>query len=239
MATHAHRHDSIVGGAFTPAAPGCHDERMIDAASLVVTRRSLHGLAELALAGPQYARSGDIRLRVTTAGFATVAELDLRVEADALVTPSGRLPLTGSISSLAKLASVTPRDLRDVYAEGPTLDVNEPLEVDGQAARLILSAFSRGDAALRQLAPGAEPVLWPEHFDVGIAFDEVNYGVSPGDSDHPEPYAYVGPWKRRTGQFWNAAFGALRPMHELPGVDDVLEFFAAGGAHASDDPAAD
>ena len=37
-------------------------------------------------------------------------------------------------------------------------------------------------------------VLWPEHFDVGIDANEVNYGVSPGDASCPEPYAYVGPW---------------------------------------------
>ena len=41
------------------------------------------------------------------------------------------------------------------------------------------------------------PVLWPEHFDVGITLDKVNYGVSPGDDDIPEPYAYVGPWTPR------------------------------------------
>ncbi|MDQ1484060.1 MAG: hypothetical protein QOF35_2136 [Actinomycetota bacterium] len=206
--------------------------------SLESTRQSLHGLAELVLAGPQYARSGDIRLRVTATGFATVAEPALSVEADALLAPSGRLPLVGTIASLAALAGVEPRDLRDVYGEGPTIGVEDSLEVDEQAAYLILSAFSRGEEAMRQLAPDDEPVLWPEHFDVGIAFDEVNYGVSPGDADYSEPYAYVGPWKRRTGPFWNAPFGAVRLMRELPGVDDVLEFFSAGGAHASDDPEA-
>jgi hypothetical protein len=33
--------------------------------------------------------------------------------------------------------------------------------------------------ALRSFAPGLEPVLWPEHFDLGIKLDEVNFGVSP------------------------------------------------------------
>jgi hypothetical protein len=50
-------------------------------------------------------------------------------------------------------------------------------------------------------------VLWPEHFDIGISVDEVNYGVSPGDVHIPEPYAYVGPWHPRVGTFWNTGFG--------------------------------
>jgi hypothetical protein len=210
----------------------------MDPSTLESTRHSLHVLAELLMAGPQYERSGDIRLHVTESGFATVTEPLFEVRASVLVTPTDRIPLAGSVTSLAVLAGVEPRDLRDVYAEGPVMGVDDPLTVDEQAARLILSAFSRGDAAMRRLAPDEEPVLWPEHFDVGISFDEGNYGVSPGDSHFTEPYAYVGPWRRRTGTFWNASFGAVRLMRELPGVDDVLEFFSAGGAHASDDPEA-
>jgi hypothetical protein len=37
------------------------------------------------------------------------------------------------------------------------------------------------------------PVLWPEHFDIGITIDAVNYGASRGDDHIAEPYAYVGP----------------------------------------------
>jgi hypothetical protein len=77
-----------------------------------------------------------------------------------------------------------------------------------------------------------EPVLWPEHFDVGIAADEVNYGVSPGDAGHQSPYAYVGPWTARQGEFWNAPFGALRPAAELADPRAVAAFFAAGRAAA-------
>src|SRR3954454_9762221 len=97
---------------------------------LEATRLSLHGLAELVLAGPQYARCGDIRLRVTREGFATWREPDLAVEPDALVTPSGRLPLLGPLSDLAARAGVEPRDLRDVYAVGPTVGVADDLVVD-------------------------------------------------------------------------------------------------------------
>ena len=40
---------------------------------LVATRRSLHGVAELLLAGPQHAVSGTIRMTPCAGGFATVA----------------------------------------------------------------------------------------------------------------------------------------------------------------------
>jgi hypothetical protein len=69
---------------------------------------------------------------------------------------------------------------------------------------------------MRRFAPSEEPILWPEHFDLGIALDEVNYGVSPGDNGHPLPYAYVGPWTPREGEFWNASFGAVRTAEQLP-----------------------
>jgi len=63
----------------------------------------------------------------------------------------------------------------------------------------LLGWFARGDRALRRFAPSEEPILWPEHFDLGIAADEINYGMSPGDVGHPLPYAYVGPWTPRRG----------------------------------------
>jgi hypothetical protein len=72
---------------------------------------------------------------------------------------------------------------------------------------------------------GVEPVLWPEHFDLAVTVDEVNYGVSPGDTYLDEPYAYVGPWQARTGPFWNAPFGAARPLSELGDADAVAGFF--------------
>jgi hypothetical protein len=69
-------------------------------------------------------------------------------------------------------------------------------------------------------------VLWPEHFDVAITLDEVNYGASPGDGYLGEPYAYVGPFEPREGEFWNAPFGAARPLRELDG--EITAFFRAG-----------
>jgi hypothetical protein len=69
-------------------------------------------------------------------------------------------------------------------------------------------------------------VLWPEHFDLAISLDEVNYGISLGDSWLGEPYAYIGPWKLPEGDFWNAPFGAARALRDLPDLDAVLAFFA-------------
>ena len=86
-----------------------------------------------------------------------------------------------------------------------------------------------GDLALAALAPDVERVLWPEHFDLGLSLDEVNYGVSAGDTFLEVPYAYVGPWTPGavSGAFWNAPFGAARPLTDLP---DLAAFFAEGRA---------
>ena len=198
------------------------------------TRRSLHGIAELVLAGPQYAAVGSIRLRVTPGGFGTVGAPDVRVEGLELVTPTARLPLDGTFAGLARAAGVEARSLRDVYADGPAVAPDDVVEVDPEAAGVVLDAFASGDAALRAFAPDQQPVLWPEHFDVGIAVAEVNYGVSPGDSGIPEPYAYVGPWTPRTGDFWNTSFGAARPVATLGSDRALLAFFREGGERAAE-----
>ncbi len=199
------------------------------------TRLALHGVAELVLAGPQYAASHDIRLRVTPGGFGTVTTPYLRVDRLELVTASTRLPLGGTFAGLARAAGVEARPLRDVYAVGPELGPEDHIVVDPAAADVLLDAFASGDAALRAFAPDLEPVLWPEHFDLGISLAEVNYGVSPGDMHLPEPYAYVGPWTPRTGAFWNTEFGAARPLTEVDGAEALLAFFQEGARRADAD----
>lgn len=198
------------------------------------TRVALHGIAELVLAGPQYAASKDIRLRVTPGGFGTVANPDLRVEHLQLLTPTARLPLGGTFAGLARAAGVEARPLRDVYAAGPDVRPDSPILIDPDALEVVLSAFATGDAALRDFAPpDTEPVLWPEHFDVGITVAEVNFGISPGDSQWSEPYAYVGPWVPRVGSFWNTDFGAIRLLSEVPDVASLVAFFDEGAKRAS------
>jgi hypothetical protein len=61
--------------------------------------------------------------------------------------------------------------------------------------------------------------LWPEHFDIAIELGSeargvrANYGFSPGDEQHEEPYLYVGPWSAPIddGDVWNG--------HGFPGAE--------------------
>jgi hypothetical protein len=208
----------------------------MDADPFERSRRSLHGVAELLLAGPQYDESHDIRLRATDGGFGTVAAPDARVDGVELVVGGSRYPLDGTIAEIATRAGLTPRVLTDVYAEGSGVGIDDVVSVDADVAADIAGAYARGDAAMRAFSAAEEPVLWPEHFDIGISVDEVNYGVSPGDSHVAEPYAYVGPWTRRSGSFWNMPFGAVLPMRELPDVAAVEAFFREGARRAVEDP---
>ena len=199
----------------------------MDEAMLVATRRSLHGVAELVIAGPQFRTQESIELRVRPGGFGG-RRSSVGVDGHDLVWDGGRLRLEGTCRELAGATGQQISDLADVYAGGSGVDPDEPLALDSEALGQLLAWFGRGDAALRTFASDVEPVLWPEHFDVGITVGEVNYGASPGDSTHTGPYAYVGPWTRREGEFWNAPFGALRDASELPDVDALVTFFEAG-----------
>jgi hypothetical protein len=195
--------------------------------ALTATRRSLHGVAELVIAGPQFRTQGSIELRVRPGGLGGNLS-SLRVEGSDLVWDGGRTLLQGTCRELAAASGQEVSDLAEVYHQGSGVAADERLTFDLAALELLLSWFGRGDAAMRAFAPDQEPVLWPEHFDVGIALDEVNYGASPGDAAHAGPYAYVGPWTAREGQFWNASFGAFRDAADLPDVEAVVTFFTAG-----------
>ena len=131
-------------------------------------------------------------------------------------------------ADLAGAAGVDVGEPRDVYHGGSHADPNEVLEVDDDAAEELARAYEMGDVALRRLAPAETPVLWPEHFDNAIRVDGVNYGVSAGDSYLAVPYAYVGPDRRGSHKFWNAPFGAARPIAELSHADAVVAFFEQG-----------
>ncbi len=194
---------------------------------LTATRRSLHAVAELLIAGPQHRAHATIRLRVSAGGFAGVA-VPLRVEGTDLVWDGGSAPLTGTFRGLAQAAGVTAGPPEGVYADTSGVEPDEEIHVDAAAAARLAEWFARGEAGLRAFAPESEPVLWPEHFDLAISEGEVNYGVSPGDATHPEPYAYVGPWTPREGPFWNASFGAVRAASEFANHVELAGFFADG-----------
>jgi hypothetical protein len=204
----------------------------METTALAATRRSLHGIAELVLAGPQHRADGTIRLRVTSGGFGGAVS-GLRVEGMELVSPAGRVPLAGSCRELAGAVGVEVGAPAGVYGDTSGVDPDEPLALDPAAVSLIELWFGLGDAALRAFAPDVEPVLWPEHFDLAIGLDEVNYGVSSGDAGEPEPYAYVGPWNQRTGEFWNASFGAVRTADATPDAAALTAFFAEGRRRAA------
>jgi hypothetical protein len=166
---------------------------------------------------------------VVSGGFATVAGPRLRVEGDVLLTGSARVALAGrTFADAAAEAGLEAGEPAGVYGGGPGIGVAEDIVLDAEVLKLLLAAFADGDRALRAFAPDTDPVLWPEHFDVAIRVDEVNYGVSPGDGYLGEPYAYVGPHRPPEGEFWNAPFGAARALRELTGADAMAGFFAAG-----------
>ena len=192
------------------------------------TREAWHAVAELVLAGPQLRRSETIRLRVVPGGFGTVADPQLQVVGGSLSIGDVSVPIDGrTCDDLADEAGVE-AGAPGIYGNGTGANPSALLRLDLGAAAALADAFARGDAALRAFAPSLKPVLWPEHFDVSVTVDEVNYGVSPGDAYFDEPYAYVGPFRPRTGGFWNAPFGAARPLDQLSDVDSVVAFFVAG-----------
>jgi hypothetical protein len=119
----------------------------------------------------------------------------------------------------------------------------EPLNVDPLAAARLADLYAFGAAILEELRASATPAdapteawLWPEHFDLAIELGpegrRANYGFSPGDEHHAEPYAYVGPWTAEvSGELWRATGfrGAELSYAELLAAPDqraaALAFF--------------
>ncbi|MFC9330214.1 hypothetical protein [Kitasatospora sp. NPDC057015] len=201
----------------------------MDIEALVRTRRALHAVAELVMAGPQFRTSGTIRLRASLGGFATRAEPNVQVVGADLVASGQRLFLERTTcAGLAAEIGVAVGAPAGLYESGSGVGPEDVIEADPQQAHRIAQGFAVGDAALRRMFPGADPVIWPEHFDIGVTVAAVNYGVSPGDDHRAEPYAYVGPHVQQEGVYWNAPFGAAATVRELGGVDGVLSFFEQG-----------
>ena len=199
---------------------------------LATTRRSLHAVAELVLAGPQYRATGKLRLQVIPGGFATTTAMPQLRAVGTTVTGTGGVTAAidgrtaRAISAELGVAAGRPEA---GYQDGAGGDLDQTLTVDPDQADLIMAALSLGHDALLALAPEQTPVLWPEHFDVAIRADDTNFGVSPGDGFIDQPYAYVGVSSVPAGDpFWNAPFGAARPLRDLGGVAAVTAFFDQG-----------
>jgi hypothetical protein len=179
--------------------------------SFAETRVALHKIAE-AVVAPARLPANEIALRYTRGGFGTPffeqpgADCQVRVEHGELVRQRGneetREPLPGVDTAAASA-------LGDFY--GLACSVLEQLRADE----------TDGDPSLVQ--------LWPEHFDLAIelgserAGQRANFGGSPGDDGHDEPYFYVGPWTAEiAGELWNATgfSGAELTYSELLAADD-------------------
>jgi hypothetical protein len=124
-----------------------------------------------------------------------------------------------------------------VNGDETTRERLEDPDLDGACAAALADWFAFGTVALATLLdsrPGLDPApirLWPEHFDVATELGDeaggarANYGASPGDEDHPEPYLYVGPWDQSvSGPLWDARgfTGAELAYADLLAADDQL-----------------
>ena len=199
----------------------------------VTARRHLRGVAESFIAGPQYRSAGTIRLAVRPDGFTGVS-IAVAVHGTELVWGEEGAALAGPVSALAAATGLDFGPPQGAYDIAEPLALDAVLDIDPEAAELLNRSLYAGGFALKTCFAEQHPVLWPEHFDVAVTEDEVNYGVSPGDDFHPLPYAYVGPWTSRIGDFWNASFGAFLPLDSARDVDglaaDATAFFDRGRA---------
>lgn len=212
------------------------------------TVESLHEVAA-ELVAPARKPQHEIALEATPGGFGTpyfefdAARRQVRVEGDELVHECNgkerRAPLTSLAAAGAAITELLPFDIQLS---------DEPLAVDATASRALGAFYELGAAVLGRMVEEAEPDdeagpvrLWPEHFDIAIELgseergERANYGFSPGDEQHPEPYLYVGPWSAPIdgGDIWNAQGfpGAELAYAELVTAEDpaaaAAEFFAS------------
>ncbi len=194
-----------------------------DLDTFVSTRDALHRVAEHIVAKARYLDDREIRLTAYPGGFSTPplsGGARVRVEADDLVIdgPDGsrRNTLT-TIGDAAAFAGIEPGFPTELYEPATSFDPDQPLDLDrGSADTLaawygftaeVLAVFA---AEIAEAHP-SQLILWPEHFDQAFYTEDAdetrraNYGASPGDEGHLEPYMYVGPWGPTTpDSFWNA-----------------------------------
>lgn len=201
----------------------------MDEQTLATTRRLLHGLAECVLAGPQHRRTGELALRQTPGGFATTADPDLRVEGrDLVVDGTRRIPLSGTFGALAGAAGVEFGEAAGLYHDHAGVVPDDEIVLDDEARQKLVDWFAVGADGLASFAPDLPARLWPEHFDLAVDLGGATYGVSPGDSYHPTPYAYVSATVPGPDPFWNAPFGAVRSADDLDSPDAVVQFWQDG-----------
>ncbi|MGD9735653.1 MAG: hypothetical protein AB7V58_08610 [Solirubrobacterales bacterium] len=211
---------------------------------------TLESLREVAaeLVSPARKPQNEIALEATPGGFGTPyfefdgARRQVRVEGDELVHECDGKQRRAPLRSLA-VAGEAITELLPIDARLG----DEPLAVDAAASRALGDYYGFGSEVLGRLLAEAEPDdeassvrLWPEHFDIAVELGSerrgarANYGFSPGDEGHEEPYLYVGPWSAAVdGDLWNAHgfAGAELSYSELIAAADqaamAFEFFAS------------
>jgi hypothetical protein len=239
-----------------PAAPA-----ITDSAALERTRLAWHAVAEHVLCPARHRVNGKIGLRFTRGGFGTPffgADEQVRVEGASLVhtlgatAPAVRAELT-TVRAAAAVVGIEP-GAPDLFRPTTPLDPDRALELEPAAVAVCGWWFGLAAAVLAQLradepaSPEPPPSLvqlWPEHFDLACDLGDTgagrraNFGASPGDALHPEPYLYVGPWDLAglpgaADPYWNEPFGASLPYAALLGAADAhgtaLSFFREGRA---------
>ena len=204
------------------------------------TRDALHRVAELVVA-PARKPHNELALAQTPGGFGTPPfefsgrALQVRVDGHQLVVAEDGTERREPLRSVAEAAAFAGADL---FPDGVPED-DSTLEIDPDAARVLGEFYAFGAEALQALVATTAPAdassainLWPEHFDIAIESGpealgrRANYGASPGDGLHPEPYLYVGPWQDQGGgELWNATgfAGAELDYAELAAAADPLD----------------
>ncbi|WP_146175218.1 hypothetical protein [Paraconexibacter algicola] len=207
----------------------------MDIPRLVETRTALHQLAEHVIAPLRVQETGnEIALTIIAGGFATPP-----LPAGGRVGVRGTSVLRADPDGTEHLAPIRTLGEAADHVGLRTLPVpDRELAVDPDAAALVHAAHAVGAGALTRLRAIAtddddvsEVVLWPEHFDVAIelgpADRRATYGVSPGDENHPRPYAYVATWNAPpSGDMWNAV-GFTGAQTEDLDEDALLAFWSA------------
>jgi hypothetical protein len=238
-------------GAWAPLAS------IDDVETLHATRRSWQALAEHVLAPARYQASAKIGLRRTRQGFGTPffvgsdgADVQLRVEGTDVVVDRGDAERRLTISTLGDVARTVGVNLADppaVYEPTTTVEADERLVVDADAAARLGDWFAFAASVLEELraaapdGPATRVQLWPEHFDCSIdlgddsAGQRGTFGASPGDDGHPLPYLYVTHWADRPADpYWNdPGFGGASLGYEpltaaADGRETALGFFREG-----------
>ena len=206
-------------------------------ADFVRSREGLHRLAEQVVKLAREHATGEFSLIATPGGFGTPVfgpqRTQVRVDGGDLVVRIGDEERRAAITSLRAAGQLA----ADLLPEDLELD-DAPLGVNPADALALGRWYGFGQGLLERLSGEAgpndqptEPTLWPEHFDIAIEMgpEEIgkraNYGLSPGDEEHREPYLYVGPWTAKPeGELWNATgfTGAELGYVELSRADDQL-----------------